>query len=332
MRDDDDDDDDDGNDRDVIMVVTVKRASKRKGSTIAREGDDNAADDAGDGDVADGAVDVEDDAARDEDDDEAGDDSGANGSYVGVRDADVGELSTQYTQRAEAQEALEGGKMSREEVDRLVAEVMRFMLFMTHKENGAPVTRTKIGECIAAAGGAGGKSRGGSYIVALAQKRFLEIFGFEMVECSKAQSRNRKQPKTVEAASAAPVKCYALRSVLPAQMRRKYVDKTEDLPERALAMVVSALVQIASGCIREDALFEQLSKLGINKDERHPKFGDVQELLGLLVKRRVFLRERAAHDDPSQGYCFELAEGAMTLIGYENIDKFVTDVMRTQRA
>jgi len=252
------------------------------------------------------------------------------GTYVGVRDADVGELSTQYTQKANERAEEEGGRMSAEERDGLVAEVMRYVLFSAHKENGAPVTRTKIGECIAAKGGAGGKARGGSYVVALAQKRFLEIFGFEMVECARAQSRNRKAPKTIEAASAVPLKCYALRSVLPAHMRRKFVDKAEEAPERGLAMVVAALVQIANGCIHEDALFEQLAKLGIDKDAMHPTFGDVQELLGHLVKRRVFMRERAAHDDPSQGYCFELAEGAVALIGYENIDKFVTDVMRTQ--
>ena len=90
------------------------------------------------------------------------------------------------------------------------------------------------------------------------------------------------------------------------------------------------MIQISSGCIREEALFEHLKKLGISaENERHPQFGDVRELLQNLVKRRVFLRERSVYDDPAAGFSFELAEGAETMIGYENIDKFVNEIMRT---
>ena len=121
--------------------ASTASTKKRKDRRAEAGDDDGAGDDANRA----GADDDEAQDAREEEEeeDDENEEDGVNGSYVGVRDADVGELSTQYTQRAEAQEALEGGKMSREEVDRLVAEVMRFMLFMTHKENGAPVTRTR---------------------------------------------------------------------------------------------------------------------------------------------------------------------------------------------
>ena len=222
--------------------------------------------------------------------------------------------------------------MSAEERERLTSEVMRYVLFSTHRERGAPVSRQKIGEAMSAIGGAGGRAkRAGSYVVALAQKKFLDIFGFEMVECQRAQSRNKKPAKTVkDAQGGGQVKCYSLRSVLPAQMRRKFVDDPDDAPARGLAIVVAALIQISSGCIREEALFEHLKKLGISAENaRHPQFGDVRELLQSLVKRRVFLRERSVYDDPAAGFSFELAEGAETMIGYENIDKFVNEIMRT---
>ncbi|CEF98169.1 MAGE protein [Ostreococcus tauri] len=261
----------------------------------------------------------------------------SNSAYVGVRDADVGELSQRYTQRAEEASGALGNRaehLSAEERDRLTSEVMRYVLFASHRDQGAPIQRTKISDAMSAIGGAGGRARAGSYIVALAQKKFLEIFGYEMVECSRAQSKNKKPAKTLEQANTAPAKCFALRSVLPAQMRRKFVDDPKSAPARGFTLVVAALIQISSGCIREDALFEQLKVLGINDDvrETHAELGSVDALLQSLVKRRVFLRERTSHDDPSLGYSYELAEGAEAMIGYENIDKFVNEIMRSQVA
>ena len=280
--------------------------------------------------------DDDDDEEDDDDDDDDETRKRGNVEYVGVRDVDVEVLSREYTQRAEECATQMGANaaeaMSAEERERLTSEVMRYVLFSTHRERGAPVSRQKIGEAMSAIGGAGGRAkRGGSYVVALAQKKFLDIFGFEMVECRRAQSRNKKPAKTVkDAQGGGQVKCYSLRSVLPAQMRRKFVDDPDDAPARGLAIVVAALIQISSGCIREEALFEHLKKLGISAENaRHPQFGDVRELLQSLVKRRVFLRERSVYDDPAAGFSFELAEGAETMIGYENIDKFVNEIMRT---
>ena len=256
-----------------------------------------------------------------------------NTEYVGVRDVDVEALTQQYTQRVvdcSTQVGVVVDAMSAEERDKVVAEVMRYVLFSSHRNFGAPITRQKIGEALQAVGGAGGKgARAGSYVIALAQRKFLEIFGYEMVETSRAQSRNKKPARTVEQAQTAPAKCYSLRSVLPAQMRRKFIDSPGDAPQRGLAIVVAALVQIAGGCISEEALFAQLSKLGVRAgDNKHPEFGDWQAVLQALVARRVFMRERTSHDDPASGFSYELAESAEVMIGYENIDKFVTETMR----
>jgi len=54
--------------------------------------------------------------------------------------------------------------------------------------------------------------------------------------------------------------------------------------------------------------------------------------MALLVKRRIFMREHSSYDDPTMGYSYELAEGAEAIIGYENIDKFVNESMRSQIA
>ena len=71
----------------------------------------------------------------------------SNSAYVGVRDADVGELSQRYTQRAEEASGALGNRaehLSAEERDRLTSEVMRYVLFASHRDQGAPIQRTKI--------------------------------------------------------------------------------------------------------------------------------------------------------------------------------------------
>ena len=101
-------------------------------------------------------------------------------------------------------------------------------------------------------------------------------------------------------------------------------------------IVVAALVQISNGCIREETLFEQLAQLGVvsgeHLSENHAELGDVRALMALLVKRRIFMREHSSYDDPTMGYSYELAEGAEAIIGYENIDKFINESMRSQIA
>jgi len=325
-RRDDERDDAESDEKDARMTTTRTRTA------TTRKGGDEA-----DARTRDGKKDADDDGAEDDGRDETLE--RGNSEYVGVRDEDAAALSRRYAENAEARLTRAGKDaetMSAEERERLTSEVMRYVLFASHQNRGAPVLRSKIGEAMSAIGGAGTKKGAGSYIVALAQKKFLDIFGFEMIELSRAQSRNKRPAKTVNESQAASAKCYALRSVLPAQMRRKFVDDPSATAARGFAIVVAALVQISNGCIREETLFEQLAQLGVvsgeHLSENHAELGDVRALMALLVKRRIFMREHSSYDDPTMGYSYELAEGAEAIIGYENIDKFINESMRSQIA
>ena len=325
-RRDDERDDAESDEKDARTTTTRTRTA------TTRKGGDEA-----DARTRDGEKDADDDGAEDDGRDETLE--RGNSEYVGVRDEDAAALSRRYAENAEARLTRAGKDaetMSAEERERLTSEVMRYVLFASHQNRGAPVLRSKIGEAMSAIGGAGTKKGAGSYIVALAQKKFLDIFGFEMIELSRAQSRNKRPAKTVNESQAASAKCYALRSVLPAQMRRKFVDDPSATAARGFAIVVAALVQISNGCIREETLFEQLAQLGVvsgeHLSENHAELGDVRALMALLVKRRIFMREHSSYDDPTMGYSYELAEGAEAIIGYENIDKFINESMRSQIA
>jgi len=87
-------------------------------------------------DEDDGEDEVDDDDDNDDDDDETM--KRGNVEYVGVRDVDVDALSREYTQRAEETATQMGTHaaeaMSVEERERLTSEVMRYVLFSTHRE------------------------------------------------------------------------------------------------------------------------------------------------------------------------------------------------------
>ena len=76
-------------------------------------------------------------------------------------------------------------RVSDEERDALVAEVMRLMLFSQYRD-GAPVPRADISKLVSSHSQARGLT---SWIVAQAQVRFMGVFGYEMKELSKTVAR-----------------------------------------------------------------------------------------------------------------------------------------------
>ena len=78
-------------------------------------------------------------------------------------------------------------RVSDEERDKLVAEVMRLMLFSQYRD-GAPRARADISKLVSSHSNARGLT---SWIIAQAQVRFMSIFGYEMKELSKTTARKR---------------------------------------------------------------------------------------------------------------------------------------------
>ena len=128
-----------------------------------------------------------------------------------------------------------------------------------------------------------------------------------------------------------PTKEYVLKSMLPARLRREWVDQPEELAERGFCVTVCALVSIAGGKIEEDALWKHLRALGVHpEDEAHPKLGNARAALARLQKRRYLIRERLGRDEErgEEKYALALAERALDELGQEGVDAFVQEVMR----
>jgi hypothetical protein len=206
---------------------------------------------------------------------------------------------------------------------------MRTMLFMQHRD-GAPVQRQKLSELVTRLSPQLKRANVASYVIAQAQLKFAQIFGYEMKELERVQAKRSGAGRGAVVASE-PTKEYVLKSMLPARLRREWVDQPEELAERGFCVTVCALVSIAGGKIEEDALWKHLRALGVHpEDEAHPKLGNARAALARLQKRRYLIRERLGRDEDGGGekYALALAERALDEFGQEGVDAFVQEVMR----
>ena len=218
-------------------------------------------------------------------------------------------------------------RVSDEERDALVAEVMRLMLFSQYRD-GAPVPRADISKLVSSHSQARGLT---SWIIAQAQVRFMGIFGYEMKELSKTAARKTGAARAA-ALDAEPPKVYVLKSALPASARQRWVDRSADHAKRGFCMTVCALVHMSGGTLPEDRLWQHLETMGVRRDDAaHPKLGDARAALARLVKKRYLIREKLHGATDAAGgdaYGVALAERARDEIGVDGVEKFVAGIMR----
>eukprot|EP00898_Chlorokybus_atmophyticus_P007608 jgi/Chlat1/7849/Chrsp66S09174 len=152
---------------------------------------------------------------------------------------DLEQLTLRYTQAAEAaNETQAANALSDDDKESAISSLMRHILFRHCQQSGAPFTRDELAAVLTK------QSPGralASFIIPMAQARFIEHFGLELREFSK-EVRARKPAGGLHAnADQAAVKLYALRSTLPPAIRRDIIDKPADIPVRGFNLLILAL-------------------------------------------------------------------------------------------
>ena len=201
------------------------------------------------------------------------------------------------------------------------------MLFSQYRD-GAPVRRTTISELITSLLPTVKRANVTAYVVAQAQVKFNQIFGYEMKELDRVTAKKGAAARTLTTAE--PQKEYVLKSMLPAKSRRRWIDQSGDLAWRGFCVTVCSLVSISGGQIEEQALWKHLASMGVHQeDEVHPKLGNPKAALARLLKQRYLLREKIAAPADQGGdlYGLSLAERALDELGKNNVDAFVRGVM-----
>ncbi|KAF7811812.1 melanoma-associated antigen 2 [Senna tora] len=173
--------------------------------------------------------------------------------------------------------------ISLEEKDKLVGEVIRYMLFKTHQNSGCPIKRAELTQLVT-------KNYHQRHLSALmineAKEKLSSIFGYEMRELQRSQPSSKNQTQLSQQ-SVADSKSYVLISQLPPSVYKKYVIDVNSAHLTGFTFVIVSIVHLAGGKIPEESLFSHMRRMGLSENEEsHPILGNIKLALELLVQQR----------------------------------------------
>nr|CAB3451937.1 unnamed protein product [Digitaria exilis]CAB3455692.1 unnamed protein product [Digitaria exilis] len=196
---------------------------------------------------------------------------------------------------ATSEELAEMG-ISKEEKDKLVAEVMRYMLFKTHQTSGCPIKREELTGIVTK----NYRQRAlPTLVIKEARDRLAATFGYEMRELQRSRDPSTRSGRPSQQPSSVDAKSYVLISQLDPEVYSKYVEDKEAAPLTGFSF----------------------TRLGLHEtDENHPVLGNNKQALELLVQQRYLLKEKLAGPE-GHVMMYELAERALD----ENISGKIKD-------
>ncbi|XP_057865976.2 uncharacterized protein LOC131073519 [Cryptomeria japonica] len=214
--------------------------------------------------------------------------------------------------------------VSAEERDKLVAEMMRFMLFKNHQHPGVPVRREELTQIVTK----NYRQRNlPNLVINQAQKKFASIFGYEMKELQRSRSSKDNLARGSQQ-STTEVKSYVLKSMLKEELRTRFVEDKDSSQLLGLTFVVVGILQLSGGKIPEETLWQHLRRLGLDEhEERHPVFGNVKQAIETITKQRYIQRERLSGPE-GDTIVYELAERALDGIVSGKVKESIMQVIK----
>ncbi|KAG9449607.1 hypothetical protein H6P81_009572 [Aristolochia fimbriata] len=216
--------------------------------------------------------------------------------------------------------------ISEEEKDKLVAEVIRYILFKTHQNSGCPIKRDELVQLITK----NYHQRSlPSYIINEARVRLSSIFGYELTELQRSRPSSTNKTRASQQ-STAELKSYVISSLLPNDVYRKFIEDKDNAQETGLTFTVIAIVQVAGGKISEEDLWHHLRRLGLNEnDDKHPVFGNIKQAVETLVQQRYLLKDKVIGPEGNT-MMYELAERATDSSLNMRLKEYIAEIASNQ--
>ncbi|XP_074263043.1 uncharacterized protein LOC141585875 [Silene latifolia] len=213
--------------------------------------------------------------------------------------------------------------LSSEETDKLVGEVVRYVLFKTHQSSGCPIKREELTQIVTK----NYRQRAlPAAVIDKAREKLTGVFGYELKELQRARSTSKNQARYSQQ-SAADLRSYIVVSQLPADVYRKFVEDVNTAPLTGFTFVVAGIVHLAGGKISEENLWHHLRRLGLKEtDENHPALGNVKLLLETLVQQRYIQKDKV-NGPEGNTVVFELAERALDGEVSQKIKDYVSQII-----
>eukprot|EP00899_Mesostigma_viride_P018530 jgi/Mesvir1/26679/Mv20461-RA.1 len=243
---------------------------------------------------------------------------------------EAAELTTEQLVEKYSREAAEASEMNvariltPEERDKLVGDIIRFMLFR-HYAGAAPATRDDMNKVVMKHYESNKGHRGLlSYLLPLAQERMIRTLGLELREITRTvQEKASKASQRAPGEAAPSSKQYVLRSTLPADVREHYVDTPAMKAAAGFKMLVLGLIHLRKDKgLEEESLRLHLADMGVHLDDKredHPVLGNIPAQLAALVKQRYIREDK----DEEKRKIYFLGDNALDEIPAHRLEEFV---------
>ncbi|XP_028054716.1 melanoma-associated antigen F1 isoform X1 [Camellia sinensis] len=213
--------------------------------------------------------------------------------------------------------------ISVEEKDRLVAEVIRYVLFKTQQNSGCPIKRDELTQLITKNYRQWALP---AFVINVAKEKLLSIFGYEMRELQRSRPSTNQGRSSQQ--SVPDAKSYVIISQLPAKVYKKYVEDANTSHLTGFTFVIISIVYLAGGKIQEEALWHHLRRLGLSEsDESHPILGNIKQSLEALVQQRYLQKEKTNGPEGNTLF-YELAERSLDGPISEKIKEYMSQVVQ----
>ncbi|EOA36222.1 hypothetical protein CARUB_v10010171mg [Capsella rubella] len=230
---------------------------------------------------------------------------------------------------ADEEEPLSQFNISKEETDKLVAEVIRFILFKSHQNLGCPIKREDLTQIVTK----NYRQRNlATHVINEAKNKLANVFGYDLKELQRARVSSNAQSRIPQSQSSVDSKSYVLVSQLPIEMFRKYVVDEATSPMTGFTFAVLAVVQLAGGKIPEETLWHHLKRMGLHEnDEHNPVFGNNKQTLETLVQQRFLQKEKVSGPEGNSLF-YDLAERALDPQVSEKIKDYISQILKNDVA
>ncbi|KAL6565886.1 hypothetical protein OROHE_004941 [Orobanche hederae] len=146
--------------------------------------------------------------------------------------------------------------ISEHEKDKLVGDVIRYVLFKTEQNGGCPIKREELTQLIT---GKGYRQRNlPAFVINEAQSKLSSIFGYEMRELQRSRASANHGRASQQSTSEA--KSYIIISQLPADVYTKFVEDKSSSHMTGFTFVVVGIIHLGGGKVAEGYL--QKEKVG----------------------------------------------------------------------
>lgn len=210
--------------------------------------------------------------------------------------------------------------VSKEEKDKLVAEVVRYVLFKSHQSSGCPIKREELTQIV---------TRNYSpralpaLIINEAKEKLAHIFGYELKELQRSRSTNTRSSQH----NASDAKSYIITSQLPSDVYQKYVKDVKTAHLTGFTFVIVSIVHLAGGKVSEENLWHHLRRIGLNaNDESHSVLGNIKLSLEALVQQR-YLHKDKVNGPEGNVVMYELAERALDGNANQQIKEYISQLV-----